>query len=153
VPDIQLVQEPPRPLVGVRRQVPVTELPAYFAEVLPKVMRWVQSQGVQPASMPMAMWCAMDMDSGIADCHAGCLVAHAVQGEGEITPGTTAGGDVLVTTHKGPYDTVGQSWQAVYKRAAELGRTPGAGYEIYVDDPTDTPAAELRTEIHLPLQG
>ncbi|MEM9695575.1 MAG: GyrI-like domain-containing protein [Myxococcota bacterium] len=72
-------------------------------------------------------------------------------GEGEITAGETAGGDVLTVTHKGPYDTVGQSWMAVYKRAGELGREPGSGWEIYVDDPGDTPAEQLRTQIHLPL--
>lgn len=99
----------------------------------------------------MAMWCAIDMETGIADCHAGCFVHEAVVGEGEVTPGETCGGDVLTVTHTGPYDTVGRTWMAVYEHAAQLGRTPGPGWEIYVDDPGDTPAEQLRTEIYLPL--
>lgn len=149
--DIQLTQLDPRPFVGVRRTVPVTELGAFFSEALPATMGWLARKGIAPASMPMAMWVAMDMETGIADCHAGAFVSEAVEGEGDITPGTTSGGDVLVVTHTGPYDTVGQSWMAVYQRAAELGRTPGAGWEIYIDDPTNTPPAELRTRIHLPV--
>ena len=63
----------------------------------------------------------------------------------------TQAGEVLRITHKGPYDTVGQSWMAIFQHAAKLGRTPGAGWEIYLNDPGDTPAAELLTDIHLPL--
>ena len=150
-PPITIQQHDARHLVGVRRQVPISELGAFFAEVLPKVMGWIGSKGVQPASRPMAVWCAMDMESGIADCHAGCFVHDKLQGEGEITAGETQGGDVLTVTHTGPYDTVGRSWMAVYRRASELGRRPGAGWEIYVDDPTETPAESLRTLIHLPV--
>lgn len=149
--EITLQQLDARPFVGIRRKVPTTELAAYFAEVLPKVMGWLGQAGIQPASMPMAMWCAMDMETGIADCHAGCFVSEPVEGEGEITPGTTTAGEVLAITNTGSYDTVGQSWMAVYKHAAELGRQPGAGWEIYVDDPGNTPEAELRTQIFLPL--
>jgi len=149
--DIRLEQVEPRHLVGVRRRLPVSELGPFFAEALPKVMGWLAQQGIAPASMPMAVWWAMDMDSGIADCQAGCFVAEAVEGEGDITAGVTACGDVLTVVHKGPYDSVGQSWMAVYKKAAELGRAPGSGWEIYVDDPGTTAPEELRTQIFLPM--
>lgn len=148
---LQLMSLDARPFVGVRREVPVTELATFFAEVLPKVMAWVAGKGLEPASRPMAMWCAMDMETGIADCHAGCFLHEAVDGEGEITAGVAPACEALVTTHSGPYDSVGQSWMAAYAEAKALGRAPGAGWEIYVDDPADTPAAELRTRIHLPL--
>lgn len=151
MPDIELVELAARHFVGIRRTLPVADLAAFFAEVLPAVHTWMSSNRVEAASMPMAMWCAMDMQTGIADCHAGCFVQEAATGEGEITAGFTPAGEALTITHVGPYDTVGQSWMAVYQRAAELGRTPGPGWEIYVDDPTVTSPSELRTQIHLPL--
>lgn len=150
-PVITLEELAPRHFVGIRRQLPTSELGAFFAEVLPAVMQWLDAHAIVPASPPMAMWCAMDMQTGIADCHAGAFVYEPVAGEGEVTGASTPGGDVLVLTHTGPYDTVGRSWMAAYRRATELGRTPGAGWEIYLDDPGSTPASELRTQIHLPL--
>jgi effector-binding domain-containing protein len=150
--EIQMTQLQTQYFVGIRRKVDVKELEGFFAEALPKVMGWVMGQGVQPASMPAAIWWAMDMENGIADCQAGCFVSESLEGDGEITLGETASGDVLTITNVGPYSTVGQSWMAIYKHAAELGRQPGAGWEIYVDDPGKVAEAELRTEIFLPVQ-
>lgn len=149
--EVRLIEVSPRPFVGVRRRVPVTELQPYFAEVFPKVMGWLAGSGIAPASMPMAMWHDMDRETGIADVQAGCFVAEAVAGEGDITPASTPGGEVLHIVHVGSYQDMGRSWGRVFQRASELGRQPGAGWEIYVDDPSRVPEAEVRTEIYLPL--
>ncbi|MBT8337286.1 MAG: GyrI-like domain-containing protein [Gemmatimonadetes bacterium] len=149
--EVELTQQSPRHFVGIRRKVHTSDLPGFFAEVLPKVMNWIQGQKIAPASAPMAMWCAMDMESGIADTHAGCFVENEVEGAGEITPGVTSGGDVLRLIHRGGYGTVGQSWGRVYEHAKALGRRPGAGWEIYIDDPGEVEADDLRTEIYLPV--
>lgn len=150
--EVELTQQSPRHFVGIRRKVHTSELPGFYAEVFPKVMEWMQRQGIQPASKPMSMWCDMDMESGVADTHAGCLVESEVEGGGEITPGVTSGGDVLKLVHRGAYDTLGRSWGRVYGRAKELGRRPGVGWEIYVDDPGEVEADALRTEIYLPVE-
>ena len=150
--EIELTEQSPRHFVGIRRKVHTSELATFFGEVLPKVMSWVHLNGISPASAPMAVWCEMDMESGIADTHAGCFVANAVEGDGEISPGVTSGGDVLTLVHRGGYDTMGESWMRVFARAKELVRQPGAGWEIYVDDPTTVATDALRTEIYLPVE-
>lgn len=150
--EVELTQQSPRHFVGIRRKVHISELPGFFAEVFPKVMSWVQAKGIAPASAPMSVWCEMDMESGIADTHAGCFVASEVEGEGEFTTGVTASGDVLKLVHRGSYDTMGRSWGRVYEHAKGLGRQPGAGWEIYVDDPGKVEADALRTEIYLPVE-
>lgn len=151
VSEIHPCQLDPRPYVGVRRTLPTTELGDFFADALPRVMDWLHQAGIEPASPPLAVWLAMDLHTGVADCHAGCFVAAPVAGSGDITPGLTPGGTVLTVMHRGPYDTVGRSWMAAYQEAARLGRQPGPGWEIYVDDPSRTPPEHLRTHIHLPL--
>lgn len=150
--EIELTQQAPRHFVGIRRKVHTSDLAGFFAEALPKVMSWVHGNGISPASRPMAVWCEMDMESGIADTHAGCFVEHAVEGDGDISPGITSGGDVLKLVHRGSYDAMGQSWMRVFEHARELGRRPGAGWEIYIDDPTEVEADALRTEIYLPVE-
>lgn len=150
--DIELIQVSVRHFVGVRRKVPTSELVAFYSEVFPKVMKWLNDNGITPASAPMSKWCEMDMETGVADTHVGCFVAEPVEGDGEITAGTTDGGDVLKLVHQGSYDSMGQSWGRVFGHANELGRRPGAGWEIYVDDPEAVEASALRTEIYLPIE-
>ncbi len=149
--DIELIELPARHYVGIRREVNVQNLPEFFAEVFPAVMQWVAQMGITPASMPMAVWCHMDMESGIADTHAGVFVDGEVDVDGEITMGTTPAGEAFKLVHVGGYDKMGQSWMRVYKHAGEAGRAPGAGWEVYVDDPTTVPTEELKTEIYLPV--
>lgn len=150
--DIELTQQTPRNFVGIRRKVNVTELPAFYSEVFPKVMGWLQRKGIAPASQPMSMWCEMDMETGVADTHAGCFVDGPVEVDGEVTAGVSSGGDVLKLVHRGSYDSMGKSWMRVYGHAKELGRKPGAGWEIYVDDPGQVAPDALRTEIYLPIE-
>lgn len=149
--EIELIKDAPRKLIGIRRKVPTTELSAFYSEVFPKVMQWIAERGITPASAPMSMWCAMDMEKGIADAHAGVFVSGDVEVDGEITAGTTPGGEVLKFVHTGGYDSMGKSWMRVYGHAKELGKTPGAGWEIYVDDPGQVPAENVKTEIYLPI--
>ena len=149
--EIEEVTLEPRRLVGVRREVNVKELQPYFAEVLPKVMRWVSESGLTATSMPIAVWHAMDPSTGIADVQAGCFVAEDVHADGEITSASTPGGEALKVVHVGSYANMNVSWGRVYARAKELGRTTGIGFEIYVDDPAQVDESTLRTEIFLTL--
>ncbi len=149
--DIELIELQPRPFVGIRRKVHTSKLAEFYAEVFPKVMQWIAEKGIEPTSAPMSVWCDMDMETGVADTHAGVFVAGEVEVDGEITTGVTAGGAVLTLTHVGGYDSMGQSWGRVFQHAAESGKTPGAGWEIYVDDPGEVATDELKTEIYLPV--
>jgi len=149
---IERITLSPRTYVGIRRKVPVTELQGYFSEVLPRVMRWVTESGLEPASAPMARWHAMDPQTGVADVQAGCFVAEPVPDDGDITCDTTPAGEALRLTHVGSYDDMKRSWGALFRHASDQGLTPGAGWEIYVDDPSKTDPETMRTEITLPVR-
>lgn len=148
---IEIVSLPPQHYVGLRRDVPVTELPAFFGEALPATFAWLGDKGIAPASPPIAVWRGMDKETGVADAHAGCFVAEPVDADGAMEAGATEGGEALKFVHVGPYSGMGKSWMGVYAHAEELGRKTGAGWEVYVDDPAKVPGEELRTEIYLPL--
>ena len=69
--------------------------------------------------------------------------------ERRLSPGRHA---VLEMT--GPYDGLGQAWGWLYGPwMAGNGARPAAApaFEIYLNDPADTPSEALRTELHAPL--
>lgn len=69
----------------------------------------------------------------------------------EITlPATPA----LAVAHLGSYDNLGNAWSAAnqYARTKKLKPSKLTPFEIYRNDPTRTPTAELLTDIYLPLK-
>ncbi len=84
-----------------------------------------------------------------------CLVVgENFRPEGQIGVQEIAGGDYAVGLHKGPYDQLGKTYAAVLGQWLPAhDRTPALKpcLEVYLNNPQDTPPADLLTEVHVPL--
>lgn len=82
-------------------------------------------------------------------------VKEDIEGEGEIGTQTIGGGEYAVMTHKGPYMTLEKSYaqlmgQWLPQSGRELRDAPC--FELYLNDPKETPPEELLTDLYLPLK-
>lgn len=84
-----------------------------------------------------------------------CTVDHAYRPHGDIGVMEIEGGDYAMTTHFGPFETIGDTY------ARLLGEwLPRSGYEvrsapcleIYLTDPENTEPEDYLTDIYMPLQ-
>jgi len=74
---------------------------------------------------------------------------------GEIGVQTIPGGEFAVTTHQGPYHTLGETYSRLFGQwLPRSGRTSLSApcHEVYLNDPEGTEPAELLTEIRIPLE-
>jgi AraC family transcriptional regulator len=65
-----------------------------------------------------------------------------------------ASGPAAVFLHRGPYDSLFRAWQAIYRDwlpASGCEPRDAPPFEVMMNDPQTTPAAELLTEIWIPL--
>lgn len=72
-----------------------------------------------------------------------------------ITCETIPAGRWASFRHVGPYDTLWQTWGAIYGDwlpSAKLSLRDAAPYELYVNDASKVPPADLITDIHIPVQ-
>ncbi|KMZ11832.1 Transcriptional regulator, AraC family [Candidatus Burkholderia humilis] len=82
--------------------------------------------------------------------------ADAVKFEAPVSRFEIAGGEFSVLTHIGPYAQLCFAYQWLYGEwLPASGRETGdaAVFEVYLNDPRETAAAELVTEIWLPIKA
>lgn len=71
----------------------------------------------------------------------------------EVHEGVLAGGRELTYTARGGYAGLPDWWMGLESYRAERNLPfRGPAYEVYIDNPSETPEAELRTVLHIPLQ-
>jgi len=72
-----------------------------------------------------------------------------------ITCDTLAAGRWAAFRHVGPYNTLWQTWDAIYRDwlpSAKLVLRDAAPYELYVNDASKTAPKDLITDIHVPIE-
>jgi len=64
-------------------------------------------------------------------------------------------GQYAVFTHLGPYDGLHNLWKSIYRHwvpATGYRLRDVPGFDLYLNDPRDTPPDQLRTELYLPVE-
>jgi effector-binding domain-containing protein len=111
-------------VAGIRSRGDLAAIPAHIARLLEQI-------GPSVIGPPICLYHEHNPYEG-HDIEVCFPVAGAVNAGG-ITSRILPGGDMLVITHSGPPDAAGESWQALYRYAAEhgIGLTEGPAREVY----------------------
>jgi effector-binding domain-containing protein len=142
---------PSQPTLFTRATMPVTELPTRLGQLYGSVMQAIYGQGAQPAGAPYVAYYNMDMQA--LEIEAGFPLAQPLPGSGEVQAGQIPAGEYASVLHVGPYPEIGSAYKALNLYLQQQTRqATGVSYEFYLNDPTDTPADRLETEILFPLQ-
>ncbi len=114
------------------------------------VFMFTKEHNVSPLSMPASIYMEMPSDDRIPFRAAFFVSADdAAKATGEVKAAVMPAGDVAAATHVGPYAGLKESHKALWDYVEAEGLAAAAPvWEIYIDDPTTVPEAELRTEIY-----
>jgi effector-binding domain-containing protein len=162
MPDLsehRLVQLDPRPTVAVRIQSPMADLDvaALFDSHLPAIYEKVTAAG-QSGGAPYGRYHMFGPK--LADIEIGVPIEAPVPGldrlsevkAGDVGLSELPGGLTAVVVHRGPYDSLGESYGIFHDWIHEQGHDEGDGpWESYVDDPGSVAdPTQVRTEIYWP---
>jgi effector-binding domain-containing protein len=140
-----------QPTLAIRTRTPVGELSQVLGQAYGAIAQYVGEVGGQFAGPPYVAYYNDDMED--LDIEIGLPVAPQLPGKDEIEAEEIPGGRVATCIHVGPYDEIESAYEALVHWVAENGyESTGVAYEFYLNDPAETPAEELMTEIMFPLE-
>src|SRR4051794_33507564 len=143
--NVRLEQLKSRPLAVVRRRATKQQLSKVIPEACGIVWNVIRSQQVQGAGRHVAIY----LDDQI-NLEVGVELEAPFAGHGDVIGSATPAGAVATATHLGPYQTLGQTHDALKQWCAQNGRTPaGPSWEIYGHwlDAWNNDPSQIRTDV------
>jgi effector-binding domain-containing protein len=147
----EIRQVPVHEAAVVRITCKPDEIGSVMGPAFGTVAEAVMQAGGTPTGPAFARYHTVGPESFEFDC--GMVVAARFSGDGNVQAAQLGGCEVVFGRHVGPYDTIGETWEAMTTWAAQQGRALGGpGWESYITDPAHEPdPANWVTEVFLPL--
>jgi effector-binding domain-containing protein len=146
---------PAQPVLSVRTQTTIQNLPQVLGETYRQIFEYMQELGAWPAGAPFVAYYNMDAqnpDVQNLDMEIGFPVAASLPARGAIQFSELPQRQAATCIYTGPYDGMGAAYDAINAHMAQNGLTlNGPIYEVYLNDPSETSARELQTEIIFPV--
>ncbi len=149
--DFSRVQVEERPYLYVERSCSMDpgDISCAMGEAFGAVYAHMMGAGVTPAGPALSVYYSYDPEK--MAFRAGFTVAQADLDKtgGEVKGDVTPAGHALHFTHIGAYATLRDDYELMMQQLEEHGMALGApSWELYLNDPSETPEHELRTEIY-----
>jgi effector-binding domain-containing protein len=150
-PSPEILELDPQEAIAVRGEIPMAELPAFFARAFHEAAEAAGACGVEIVGPPFGFYPEMPTDTVTVEV--GFPVSAPAEAHGEAHRLVLPGGRTVQTIHVGPYDTLERTYGDLLAWMTEQGLQPGGEmWECYLSDPQAEPdASRWRTKINWPL--
>lgn len=149
---VEIQERPPMRLAAIEHLGPYPEIGGTFQQLI----AWAGPRGVITAdALGVAVY---PRDHGCEDpdprALVGVTVGPQVRGDEAVKIHEIPGGRHAVVLHRGPYAQLPRSYDELFAWLPSSGEEPADAplFEVNLNDPRNTPAAELLTEICLPIR-
>lgn len=142
----------PQLVAAVRDNIALDEMTAFFGRAFETVMRVLGAQGVHPAGPPLGFY--PSMPGATVEVAAGFPVGAPIDETEGVSLVHLPGGRAVTAVHKGPYDSLEQSYTELTQWVTAQGLELAEGmWESYLSDPEAEPdPASWLTRITWPLR-
>lgn len=153
--DVRAVEIGPIRLVAYKHIGPYHEIGPHFE----RISQWAEANNC-PLQGAVGVWCAETCgnEPHLLESYAGLIVPEGYEppeGEGKPEVAHIKGGRYALATHLGPYEGLGDAWKTFINEAIpaagfELGE--GDSFEQYMNDCSEVPPEEVRTDMYMPIR-
>ncbi len=132
-----------------------------YQDVIPRLMGELmgtvfgpenQQAQVKCTGMPIILYHDNEYKETDADIEVALPISGSITVGPEYDVNTLEGQRVVSYIHKGPYQDVGMTYEAIREYMVREGlKVEGVYREVYLNDPNETPEEELLTEVQVPV--
>lgn len=146
----ELITLAPRSVLVMRFRSTAADLPRGFFHRYELMAEYLRQHGQEPASPPFAIY--DNIDGNAADVEAGFVIGSDIEGSGDMIVKRMPGATVAALVHHGDYADIEPSYFKLleWMHAHGVARS-GRFMETYLNNPMETPDAELRTQLMVPV--
>jgi effector-binding domain-containing protein len=153
--EISLEEVAPMPILAIRDSITVEEMEAFYGQSYGALMAFAQANQIMISGAPLSV-ALMWNETGTSLMEAALPIMEMMEvseNEYAIYSRILEGGQMAVVTHYGPYDAIGNAYEAIEAFMAAEGYAPaGAPFEVYVIDPSTEPdASKWETKVYWPI--
>ena len=144
----------PLDMCGIRESTLKAEMGPAMKKAFDTTMEKMCGHGDNDDADVLSVYHNADLKAGRFDFTSGITVKSATNPPAPLVHCHLPACRALHIQHTGSYENLGNAWSAAhqYARYKKLKRAKMAAFEIYRNDPEQTPRAELVTDIYLPLK-
>lgn len=145
----------PLRMAGVRKTCPIGEIGSSMKAAVTEANEKFEQHGLPTDGQRISVYHDMNIKTASFDCTSGYVLPDSAPPvPDDLSSWSLPVSRALCVEHVGSYEHLGNAWSAAhqYVRYKKLKQSKLGAYEIYENCPDDTPAAELRTTVMLPLK-
>jgi len=132
--------------LSIRTRTSVQDIPQVMGKFYGEIAQYLGGLGEQPAGPPFAAYYNTDMQN--LDVEIGFPVLKKLPDKEDIKISEIPSGKFATCLYTGPYSEIEPAYNELSQWIEDNGyEATGIGYEIYLDDPSQTPPEELKTQI------
>lgn len=141
--------------IGIKNHCRISDITKVRPENLKRLYQFMEEHDLSNDIIPFTIYETFDLVKDDTSFITAIPVDSGMQVTAPFINGQIYSSEVLMITHKGSYDHLENAWSTAMalSRAKKMKtiKSP-VGMEFYLNDHTNTPSAELLTEVVLPLR-
>ena len=152
--DIKVLDQKAEPALAVKQPaVNMKNLQAVMGEAYGLIMKKLEELGKEITGAPYVLYTNANPDYSVFDLEMGFPVAEELPVDGDLYMTKTYEGKAVEAIHKGPYDTLEETYVAMMKYIQENSlEATGETYDFYLNNPMETKPEELLTKVVMPVK-
>lgn len=144
----------PLKVVGLRQKVLMKDIGPAMETAIRSTAEQLEAAGISTCGEVVSVFHHLNVRSGMFEFTAGYAIPDSVTPPEGMSVWSTPTTKAFHAEHIGRYEHLGNAWSAAnqHVRYKKMKQSKVGTFEIYRNSPEDTPAAELHTDIYLPLK-